>query len=320
MNKLAEIVGSFRGKKIGVIGDLMLDQYIFGDTKRISPEAPVPVVLAERESFIPGGASNTANNIASLGGNVFVIGLIGTDLAGRQVINQFKRRGIDAQGIFQDKRRPTIQKIRIIARGQQLVRVDRENCDYIDIQQQKKVVDFIANQIKNWDGLVISDYTKGLITKNLAEKIIRLARKYKKPIIVDTKPRHTSFFKNITLITPNYEEAIEMAKIQDLKKAGRKIQKQLNCNVLITQGSQGMTLFEKDRIRYFLPKTKQVKKAFNVAGAGDTVVAALSLSLASGVNLEKSVEIANYAAGIVVKKKGTATVSLPELEKSLGND
>jgi len=317
MKKLIEIVNNFQGKKIGVIGDLMLDQFIWGDAERISPEAPIPVVLATKETFMPGGAGNTANNIASLGGRAFMIGLVGQDQAAQQLLRELKTKGINTTGIIKTPKRTTIQKIRVVARGQQVVRVDKEKDNPVDGQAKKKIISFIAFHIKNWDALVISDYAKGLVTQDLTQKIIALAKKHQKPILGDTKPKNASYFKNVTLLIPNYKEAIEISGVEDLKKVGRKIQKQLNCDVIITQGAQGMTLFEKRKIKKFPTKAKEV---FDVSGAGDTVVAALALSLVSGANLEEATCIANYAAGIVVGKLGTATVFPEELKRELENE
>lgn len=317
MNKLIKIVNNFKGKKIGVIGDLMLDHFMWGDVERISPEAPVPVVFITKESFVPGGAGNTATNIFALGGETFVLGLVGKDFAGKTLIGELKKRGVKTEGIIEHFQKPTIQKIRVVASGQQIVRVDKEDAQYVDGDVEKKLLEFIASHIKKLDGLVVSDYAKGLITKNLAEAIINLAIKYKKPIIGDVKPKHACYFKDITLLSPNYKEAVKITKTQDLERAGKIIQSQLNCNVLITQGSQGMTLFENNEVKYFPTKAKEV---FDVVGAGDTVMAALSLALASGAKLEQAAVIANHAAGIAVAKIGTAVVFSEELKKKLKNN
>lgn len=314
MKNLIKIVDSFKGKKIGVIGDLMLDHFMWGDVDRISPEAPVPVVLVKKETFVPGGAGNTAANIVALGGGSFVLGLIGEDSAGKIVLSEFKKRGVKTDGIIESSNKMTTQKIRVIARSQQIVRVDKEDARYIDGDVEKRILGFISAHIKEWQGLVISDYAKGIITKNLVENIISLAAKYKKPIICDVKPKHAPFFKNTTLLCPNQKEALEIAGTSDIKKAGKIIQKQLNCSVLITQGAEGMTLFENNKIKHF-PAT--AGEAFDVSGAGDTVVAAAILSLSAGANFEQAAIIANYAAGIVVGKLGTATVGPEELKKEI---
>jgi rfaE bifunctional protein kinase chain/domain len=312
-----KIIEKFKDRKIGVIGDLMLDQFIWGNAERISPEAPVPVVFVEKESFVPGGAGNAANNVAALGGKVFLVGIVGKDIAGQRLLQELKKRKIDITGVIEYSGKATTQKIRIIARGQHIVRIDKENNDSIDDETEEKVINFITSGIKDWDILLIADYSKGFITKNLAQKIINLAEEYQKPIIGDTKSKSISHFKNITLFTPNHREAVEMTGMENLEKAGKAIQKELNCNVLITQGAQGMTLFEQEKIKYFSAKTKE---AFDVTGAGDTVAGVISLAVATGANLEEASNIANHAAGIVVGKMGTAVVSLHELKKDLENN
>ncbi len=314
MKRLIEIIENFKGKKIGVIGDVMLDHFMWGDVERISPEAPVPVVLVTKESFIPGGAANTASNIAALGGEVFLVGAVGFDFAGKQLISELEKRKINTNGLLIEKGRDTIQKIRVVARGQQLARVDKERIKDLYSRQEKKAVNFIAPRVKNWDCLVISDYNKGFITKKLNQSIIKLARRYGKPIVGDTKPERALYFKNVTLLSPNTKEAIAMAGTSNIREAGRMIQKRLNCSVLIKRGAEGMILFEKNKIIKLSTKAKEV---FDVVGAGDTVAAVVSLALASGANLNQAAVIANHAAGIVVGKIGTATVSLEELKKDL---
>ena len=314
MKNLIKIVDNFKDKKIGVIGDLMLDHFIWGDVEKISPEAPVPVVLVAKESFVPGGAGNTAANISALGGEAFIVGLIGKDFAGKTLLKEFKKRGFKIEGVIEHSQKPTIQKIRVVARGQQVVRIDKEDSQYVNGNVETKLLEFINSNIKQWDGLVISDYAKGLITKNLAQSIINLAIKYKKPIIGDIKPKHAEFLKNVTLLSPNHKEALAIAEVNDIKKAGKIIQKQLNCSVLLTQGAEGVTLFENNKIKHFPAMAKEV---FDISGAGDTVVAVASLSLTAGANLEQATIIANHAAGIVVSKLGTATVTPKELKQYL---
>ncbi len=318
MEKLIKIVNNFAGKKIGVIGDLMLDQFIWGKAERISPEAPVPVVLIAKETFMPGGAANTANNIAALGGRVSIVGTVGKDESGRQLFHELKIKGVNTDGILFLSNNPTIQKIRIIAQGQQIVRMDKENIDYIGKQAEQRIISFISSCFKEWDAVVISDYVKGLITKDLVGEIINLASKYQKPVIGNTKkPSHASYFQNVNLLIANSEEAEAISGREELKTSGKKIQEKLKCNVLITQGPKGMTLFERDDIRHFPTKAREV---FNVSGAGDTVISALTLALISGANLKEAAIIANHAAGIVVGKLGTATISIKELKKSLENN
>lgn len=317
MEKLIEIIDNFKGKKIGVIGDLILDQFIFGEVKRISPEAPIPVVLVDKEIYRLGGAANTANNIIASGGNVFLVGAIGKDIAGERFLSQLKVNDIDTKGIVILPNKMTTQKARIIAGTQQVVRVDREKTDYLNKEVEQKVINLISSYIKEWDALVITDYGKGFVTKSLVQEIINLCKKHGKFIIGDTKPKHASYFKNITLLTPNQKEAFEISGAKDVETAGKIIQEQLNCNVLITRGAAGMTLFENNKIINLPVKAKEV---FDVVGAGDTVAAIISLTLASGANLKEAAIIANHAAGIVVAKQGTAIVSFEELIKDLKSD
>jgi len=314
MKNLIKIIDNFNGKKIGVVGDVILDHFIRGDVERISPEAPVPVVSVKGEDFIPGGSANTANNIAALGGLVSVVGIIGSDSAGEKLVAKLNEKRINAVGLIIDKKRSTIQKVRVVANGQQVVRFDRETTDNISVQQEKKAIAFVSQNIKDWDGVVISDYNKGFVTDNLAKEIIKLAKKFGKPIIGDTKPEHASYFKNIDLLTPNNKEAVAMAGTKDIKKAGVIIQKQLNCNVLIKRGPQGMTLFEGSSVKNFPTKAREI---FDVVGAGDTVAATIILALVSGASLSQAAIIANYAAGIVVGKPGTAVVNPEELRRGL---
>jgi len=314
MRDLIKIIDNFKGRKVCVIGDLMLDKYIYGEVERISPEAPIPVVKISSELFTPGGAGNVANNIATLGGLAYIVGIVGKDKPGDQLLLEFNNRYINTEGIILDEAKTTIEKMRIIARGQHMIRVDREDGRYVNKTQENKILKFIKTNIEYFDILVVSDYAKGLITRSLSLKLINITHQYNKLLVVDTKPVHANYFKNFYLITPNLKEAKEMTGLANINTMGRRIQKQLNCNVLITQGAQGMTLFEGQKIRHFPAKAKEV---FDVAGAGDTVIAAVALSLASGADLEMAANIANHAAGITVGKVGTATVSIEELKKDI---
>jgi len=316
--KLIKIVNNFKGKKIGVIGDLMLDQFVWGDVERISPEAPIPVVLINKETYALGGAANTANNVVASGGNVFLVGIIGEDVAGKKLFHRLQMNNINTKGVVVLPDKPTTQKTRIIAGTQQIVRVDKEKTNYLNKQVEQKVINFINSYLKEWDALVITDYGKGFITESLISKVKELTQKYYRPIIGDIKPAaHIPYFKNITLLTPNQKEASEISGTKDVTIMGKIIQKQLKCNVLITRGADGMTLFENNKNIHFPTKAKEV---FDVVGAGDTIAALISLSLASGANLKEAAVIANHAAGIVVGKIGTATVSPEELINDLKNN
>jgi len=317
IEELIKIVNDFKEKKVGVIGDLMLDRFVFGDTERISPEAPVPVVLVENEKIVPGGAGNTANNISSFSSEVFVIGIVGEDREGDLLIKELEKRDINTNGVLRVGQKPTIQKTRIVARGQQIARLDKENLQEVDKEIENRIFGFVTSQIKKWDILVISDYEKGLITPALAEKLVSLANSFRKMVVVDPRPKNALFFKNATILTPNQKEALEIAGVLEVEKAGRVLQEKLNSYILITQGAEGMTLFEKDKVKHFPAKTREV---FDVGGAGDTVVAVLSLALACGASFEDASLLANHAAGIVVRKIGTATATTEELINDLENN
>lgn len=314
--KLLKAVDNFKSRKITVIGDLMLDHFIAGNVERISPEAPVPVIIIDKEFFVPGGAGNVASNIVSLGAQTTILGCIGDDEAGKILLSELFRQKIDTGAILKYSRKPTTQKTRIIGGNQQIARIDRECTVEINKNAAKKVINSALSIIRESDGVVISDYGKGFVTKELARNIIKIAKKYKKPIIADTKPAHAPYYNGVTVLTPNHKEAEVIANTSNVKDAGYHIMKRLNSSVLITQGTAGMTLFEKNRIKYFKAHAKEV---YDVVGAGDTVAAALSLGLASGLNLRDSTYLANVAAGIVVGKRGTAVVMPKELKSAISH-
>lgn len=315
---LLSIINHFKNQKIAVIGDLILDQFIFGNVERTSPEAPIPVVLLEKETYKLGGAANTANNIRALGAKVFLIGAIGSDNEGKIFLNEVKKNDINKDGVALLKDRPTTQKTRIVAKGQQIVRVDREQVHSIDAKTEVSVIKFISDNIKNWDGMIVSDYGKGFITERIAKTIVSLANKHKKPLIGDIKPAtHAPYFKNIGLLTPNTKEALQISQCVTIEEGGKKIQQELGCNVLITQGADGMTLFEGKKIQHFPALAKEV---VDIVGAGDTVAAALCLSWASKASMEESAVIASLAASIVVNKMGTAVVEFDELKRAVEHE
>lgn len=323
-DQLKNIIQSFGRARVLVIGDLMLDEYVWGKVSRISPEAPVPVVWVDKESFMPGGASNVANNIAALGGRVMLAGVVGNDERGRVLKKELKKKGIDTGGIFTDASRPTILKTRVIAYHQQVVRIDREKTEPMASQITSRLIKYIRNKMAGIDALVIEDYGKGVITPQLLTAIVRAARKEKKIIVVDPKEENFSYYKGITAITPNQQEASQAAGLQikdekTLTEAGKRIMKKLNCRiVLITRGELGMRLFPRGRKAVNIPTVAQA--VFDVSGAGDTVAAAFSLALSCKAEPVIAAHIANYAAGIVVGKLGTATVSRNELLERIRED
>jgi D-beta-D-heptose 7-phosphate kinase/D-beta-D-heptose 1-phosphate adenosyltransferase len=320
-NKLIRIVEQFKNKKILVIGDLMLDKYVWGSVSRISPEAPVQIVNVKNEDYVPGGTANVANNIAALNGVVFLVGLVGDDDAKKILMNEIKKRNILTDGLITHKEKPTIQKVRIIAHNQQLLRIDYEKDDYVECEYENKIINYIKSVINKINAVVVSDYAKGVITKQVMVEISKLAERNNKPLIIDPKPVHKNLYSSFTLISPNYKEACEMIGIKehngkDINEIGKTLMKDFNSNILITHGEHGMTLFEKgERITNIPTKAKEV---YDVSGAGDTVVSALTLSLVSGASFKEAAEIANHAAGVVVGKVGTATIKLEELKKVIG--
>lgn len=314
--KLAEIIDQFPKKKVMVIGDVMLDKYIHGDVRRISPEAPIQIVEVEKEIYVPGGAGNSANNIASLDSNAYLVGVVGDDYSGNLLKKELKKRKINIDCLIKEKNRQTTLKKRIVAQ-QQLLRMDYETKNKISKKTETKLIAYITKKINGIDGIIISDYAKGIITKNLTKKMIDLANSYNIPVVIDTKPQHKTYYKNATIITPNEQEARAMTKLEKapIEKVGKKLVKELDTIVLITRGEKGMTLFKKDgSLKHFPTVAKEV---YDVSGAGDTVTAVLTLAKASGSTIEEAIELANMAAGIVVGKRGTATTTIKELKELL---
>lgn len=322
--KLKGIVSNFKDKKILVIGDLILDEFVWGKVSRISPEAPVPVVWVNNESFMPGGASNVANNINSLGAKSYLVGVVGKDERAGILKGELEHRGVNIDGVFPDSQRPTILKTRVIAHQQQVVRIDREKIDPLKNATLKKIMGFVESILDEMDGVVVEDYGKGLITPRLLDKIIPLAKKKRKIISVDPKEEHFSYYKGVTVLTPNNTEAsravgFEIKDKQTLKKAGFELLKRLKSRVvLITLGENGMMVFEQGK----MPKKIETiaQEVFDVSGAGDTVASSYTLSLISGATPIQAAHIANCAAGIVVGKIGIAVVTQDEVIKRLKDE
>ncbi|MDX9715313.1 MAG: D-glycero-beta-D-manno-heptose-7-phosphate kinase [Dissulfurispiraceae bacterium] len=319
------IVKTFTKKKVLIIGDLILDHYLFGKVQRISPEAPVPVVEVVKETYLLGGAANVANNIISLGGRVSITGIAGNDPAGSIMKNIFAERGINCEGIITDKR-PTSIKSRVIAHNQQVVRFDTEERRKLEGKNYDTMLEYLKYALPLHDAVIVSDYAKGVISGQLMKSIVKYAKQNGTFVAVDPKVGHFHFYKNVSLITPNLTEAsqgsgIEVKDEKSLLNAGRTLLNRLKCGaVLITRGEDGMSLFQrktsdKDLDVVHIPTV--AKKVFDVTGAGDTVVAAFTLAHAAGASLKSSAVIANHAAGIVVGQVGTAAATPEELIRSL---
>ncbi len=317
-----KVLKEFGKQRILVIGDLILDRYIWGKVDRISPEAPVPIVEVTKEDFLLGGASNVANNIRALGGSATIVGVIGNDRAGDVLTNLLDKQGIRCQGVVRCSRN-TIVKTRIIAHNQQVVRFDREDKERLDGKISKEILEYIRGVLPDHNAVIISDYKKGVVSSELIGEVLKSAKPSHIFVSVDPKVSHFRFYKGVSLITPNLAEAslasgIEIKDEKSLISAGKTLLKKLSCDaVLITRGEQGMSLFEKEKVTHIPTVTKDV---YDVTGAGDTVIAAFTLAHAAGASLKNAAVIANHAAGIVVGKVGTAVATPDQLRKSLSSN
>ncbi len=318
--RLASLVRGFRGRTIGVLGDFMLDEFLRGEARRISPEAPVPVLLVQRrekEELYPGGAGNVAANIAALGGRPIPFGAIGKDETGRRLKALLRERRIPGKTLVTEMERTTPRKVRIVALQHQLLRLDFERPARISSPTEKALARSLARWVGRLDALIISDYQKGSATTDLCRQALTLARQRRVPVFVDPKSDHPEICREATLVTPNLHEAEMMAgaPMQDhrqLVTGGRRLLAELGCaNLLITRGANGMTLFEPGDKVHDIPS--RPRPVYDVTGAGDTVIAVLALAYSAGANLREAAELANLAGGQVVLKFGTAYLSSPEL-------
>ncbi|MBU0686750.1 MAG: D-glycero-beta-D-manno-heptose-7-phosphate kinase [Candidatus Margulisbacteria bacterium] len=321
MEHLKTFISKFKNKKILILGDLMLDEHIWSKVSRISPEAPVPIAAVQSISLVPGGCGNVAANVKTLGGTPIILSVIGKDSSGTKLITALKKLKISTKHILVDNVRPTILKSRIIANSQQVVRVDRENKEKIEKNTQKRVLAAIKKLIRQCDAVVISDYGKGMVTPELAQSAIRLAKKYKKPITVDPKGTDYRKYRSATIITPNLKEAKEATKIfEDSDAAILNMGKQLLAKnktkyILITRGKDGMSLFSStSKARRIQAVPREV---FDITGAGDTVIATLTLALSTGAEILDATTLANFAASVAISKIGTTPVAASELKERL---
>ncbi|MBI5826539.1 MAG: D-glycero-beta-D-manno-heptose-7-phosphate kinase [Deltaproteobacteria bacterium] len=320
LKRAATLIERFKRARILVVGDLIMDHFIWGRVRRISPEAPVPVVEVTSESLLLGGSANVVNNIHSLGGSSLVTGVIGGDDDGRRLVKALKAKGISAAGIIVDPRRPTTIKTRVIAHSQQVVRFDREKKDRVEPESFARVLNYIRKAVKSADLVVISDYAKGLVTETLVEETRDICKSLGKPVAVDPKVEHFDYYRGVTVVTPNNVEASQASGVDitddaSLHRAGEVLFNRLGCGaLLITRGENGMSLFEADSETHIPTVAKEV---FDVSGAGDTVIGTLALALASGANFKEAAVLANFAAGVVVGKVGTATLTPEELREAV---
>ncbi len=338
MNNYQTIIARFSRKRILVVGDILLDQYIHGTVSRVSPEAPVPIVLQQGEPlYTPGGSANVAYNLRSLGARVTVIGKVGDDKEGQYLTKAIKSRGIDAGAILVDPKVPTSLKTRIVAQHQQVLRLDREKIEPSSSVIEQKILNYVGKNLKNFDAVILSDYGKGLMTSRLVSEICALSLRLKKTITVDPKVENFYLYRGVTCITPNRKEAenaIRDIKIkhevgeplainrdrletdEDIDQAGMALLNYLNLSsLLITLSEQGMRLFERGKKPVHIDTRAQ--EVYDVTGAGDTVIAVFTLALAAGASKKAAAEIANFAAGVVVGRRGAVAINRSELVAAL---
>jgi len=318
-----EIISNFSQSGVLVIGDVMVDHFIWGKVSRISPEAPVPVVDVQKDSILLGGCANVLNSIYAMGGKVYVTGVIGADDIGQGLINELRSRKIDTAGIVVEKGRPTTLKTRVVAHGQQVVRFDNESRKPIPKASAQKILDYVKSLHKKIGAIVVSDYSKGVISRELIEGIKNIVKDSNIFICLDPKQSDFSIYQGVHVITPNHHEAqraagMEINNSDDLMLLGEKLLKKFDFKaLLVTRGEEGMSLFEKRRKIEHTYFPAQAKEVYDVTGAGDTVIGVLALALAAQADLKEATCLANHAAGIVVGKVGTATVSQEELKEVL---
>ena len=331
LSRLEQILDRAPSMRLMVIGDLMLDEFVWGKVGRISPEAPVPVVEVTGESFYPGGAANVARNLREFVEHVAVIGMLGKDRSGQQLRELLTAQNINTSNAVEDETFSTIVKTRIIALHQQVVRVDREKIVIPSADQIAKVVAAIRNAIQKTDAIIFEDYGKGFVTTELVSEIARQARAAGKIVAADPNPQHSVDWRGVTVVKPNRAEAFlgsgvpwrepdeAPGKDADLKRAGEALLKNWETKyVLVTLGEQGMMLFQQNEAPHYIPtKARQV---FDVSGAGDTAIALFTLGLVCGATPIEAAEIANHASAVVVSKLGTATVTRDELIASFRED
>jgi D-beta-D-heptose 7-phosphate kinase/D-beta-D-heptose 1-phosphate adenosyltransferase len=323
ITRFTKLFEKFDNTTILVIGDLMIDEYIWGNVERISPEAPVPVVEVEKNACILGGAGNVLNNLVSLGAKAMISSVVGNEAAGDFLRGLLEDLGVDLSGIFTEQGRITTKKTRIMAAmNQQVIRIDQETKQHIGEAMEKNIISYVEKYISQIDGIIFSDYDKGVLTEKLITQVIRLARENKKPLIVDPKKKPIDIYRGATIITPNLKETSWIAgSVLDTREkvvaAAEQILSRLELDaILITRSTQGMTLLEKGAAPIHIPT--RAREVYDVSGAGDTVTAGVSLAIASGASFEESANLANIAAGIAVGKVGTASITREDILEYLG--
>lgn len=314
---MSDVIARLAGRRVLVVGDLMLDQYIVGDATRISAEAPVPVVRFGRERAVLGGAANTAANVASLGGRPTLVGLVGDDAAGAALRDLCAAAGIELRAVADG--RGTTRKVRVLSQHQQLLRIDYEDTGPASASGEDALLDAFADRVQACDIVVVSDYAKGVVTSRVASVLLAGAHAAGKEVVVDPRPQHASCYVGCDYLTPNWKESLGLlgepehpATDLEIVRVGSALGSRFSANVLLTLGSRGMAYFSREGGAPVHVEAA-AREVFDVSGAGDTVVAAFALARAAGVSAREAVDLANRAASIVVGKRGTATVSPAEL-------
>lgn len=321
--RAAEILETLRGRNVVVLGDVMLDEFVWGDVTRISPEAPVPVVDVRRESVHLGGAANVLANLVALGARGSVVGVVGNDAAGERLQVGLRELGNRDGCLIVDESRRSTTKTRIIAHSQLVVRADRESRIAVIGKVEERIVSCLKDALKEADAFVVSDYDKGVVTPSILREVLPLAYE-RVPVLIDPKLRNFNSYRPATLVTPNHVEALRMTDSEDTSDDGshhaaKVIREKLGCDaVLITRGDRGMMLLEANSEPVFV-KTA-AREVYDVTGAGDTVIAALAGALSVGATMLEAAALANHAAGIVVGKVGTATASAEEIRTRISAD
>lgn len=316
-----DLLKKFPNVKVLIIGDVMLDRYCWGSVRRISPEAPVPVVTLNETTEVAGGAANVAANVAGLGAKPFLVGIVGDDAEAEILSTVLKNGQVSANFLIPIKNRQTTLKTRIIAHQQQIVRLDQENTKPLASLEVENVLKKIETLWEIIDIVIISDYAKGFLTEELLSRLITIATKHKKLVLVDPKGQNYSKYIGATLLTPNQSEAAKACKLDDdepemIEIAGTRLLEEIKVEaILITKGENGMTLFQKGQNSFEIKAS--ARKVYDVTGAGDTVISCLAVALAAGADFSTASEIANIAAGVVVEQVGTTAITLPMLEDTM---
>ena len=314
---LAQVLQQIAGTRVLVIGDVIADEYLVGESTRISAEAPVPVLHYTGEHATLGGAGNTAANVASLGGAATLVGLVGDDAAGADIARRCAEIGVQFAPLRDG--RPTTRKVRIISQQQQLLRIDYEQTSAIDRPHEEQLLELVAGQLGVCDVVVISDYAKGLLTNDVCREVIKRAHAAGREVVIDPRPQHAAYYWSCDYLTPNWKESLGLigeddssASAENTIRVGTLVSRRFRSNVLLTLGARGIAFFHRDGGEPLVVPA-EAKEVFDVSGAGDTVVAAFSLARAAGCDHASAISLANRAAAVVVGKRGTATVTPDEL-------